>query len=508
MLVLVAEQTELTEQRESIRERVVHAEQQARRRADAIDHERAPQRSVAREQRAHLPIDERAQRVFARLELDVNDVLAEIESRIGLETRKRKRAMRFDHARAKARRKRARFDERPQACDVERAAELEQRVDHHRVGRVFHVKPRGVLGPESIRVRHAETRCTHRAARPTCKRCRRDRGAHNATSSAMLSETIDWVRRARRVIPREDRRVLLSPPRLVARFARFALARHAGRAGSSSADDVRARDPELVEALLDLYRVLAKYYFRLRVSGVENVPETGPVLLVGNHNGGLLPSEGFFTALAIYERYGVTRAVYALAHDFIFEDPLLRRYAARLGMLRAKHESAHHAFAVGACVIVYPGSDLDTFRTFRDRNRVVLGGRKGFLKLALRERVPIVPVVTAGAHEQLIVLSRGDKLARLLHAHAWARTEVLPIVLSFPWGLTSGFVPYLPLPAQASLAFGAPMSWPDLGPSDADNPTVLDRCYREVEARMQCMLDELSAGRHFLVGPSSRRANA
>ena len=64
-------------------------------------------------------------------------------------------------------------------------------------------------------------------------------------------------------------------------------------------------------------------------------------------------------------------------------------------------------------MLVYPGSDLDTFRPFRDRDKIVLGGRKGFLELALRERVPIVPVVTAGTHEQIIVLTRGDRLARL-----------------------------------------------------------------------------------------------
>jgi hypothetical protein len=114
--------------------------------------------------------------------------------------------------------------------------------------------------------------------------------------------------------------------------------------------------------------------------------------------------------------------------------------------------------------------------------------------------VPIVPVVTAGTHEQMIVLSRGERLARLLHAHRWARAEVLPIALMVPWGLTSGFVPYLPLPAQASVSFLPPMRWPELGPADADDPEVLARCYREVEAVMQAELARLTAGRRFLLG--------
>ena len=252
--------------------------------------------------------------------------------------------------------------------------------------------------------------------------------------------------------------------------------------------------------MMDLTRALGRYYFRLDVHGVDNVPPEGPVLLVGNHNGGFLPTDGFFTTLAIWDRFGPSRAVYALAHDFLFHNPTLRRYALKLGSLRAGHESAHRAFAAGGIVLVYPGSDLDVFRPWPQRNRVVLGGRKGFLRLALGARVPIVPVVSAGTHEQLIVLTRGDRLARLLGMHRWARSFVCPIVLAVPWGITSGFVPYFPLPAQTSIAFGAPMTWPDLTSRDAEDPATLDRCYSDVETTMQAMLDELTRGRLPFLG--------
>ena len=316
----------------------------------------------------------------------------------------------------------------------------------------------------------------------------------------MLREINEWLERARRLVPAADRKILLSPPRLVARFTRFALRRATGQAGHAIADDIAGRDRELMTLVCDLWRALGRHYFRLRIEGVDHVPASGPVLLVGNHSGGLLPSEGFFTALALHDRFGVDRAFHALAHDFLFEDPTLRRYAARLGILRAGHDSARHAFAAGACVLVYPGSDMDTFRPFRDRGKVVLGGRTGFIKLALRAGVPIVPVVTAGCHEQFIVLSRGDRLARALHAHAWARTEVLPLVLSLPWGLTSGFLPYLPLPAQATVSFLPAMRWPALGPASAEVKADVAACYREVEVAMQAELERLSRGRRWLRG--------
>ncbi len=312
-----------------------------------------------------------------------------------------------------------------------------------------------------------------------------------------------WLGEARRMIPAEHRRVLLSPPRLVARFMRFALARHSGQSNGGEADDVSARNPRMVALMLDFVRALARHYFRLHVEGIENVPAAGPVLLVGNHNGGLVPMDGFFTALAIRDRHGAERAVFSLVHDFMFNDPILRHYGGALGMLRANEESARLAFAAGQCVLVYPGSDLETFRPFRDRGKIVLGGRKGFVSLALRARVPIVPVVSSGTHEQFVVLTRGDRLARLLHTHAWARTDVFPLVLAAPWGLTSGFVPYLPLPAQTDLAFAPALAWPDLGPDAAESPDVVERCYREVEAVMQATLDRLEHGRRAFLGKRS-----
>jgi 1-acyl-sn-glycerol-3-phosphate acyltransferase len=314
-----------------------------------------------------------------------------------------------------------------------------------------------------------------------------------------------WFERFRHLVPKRDSEVLLSPPRLVARFARFAWSRMWGLAVREPANELELRDPELIGLFFQFFRTIGARYFRLRIEGIEHMPASGPVLLVGNHNGGLVPTDAIFTSLAIHDRFGPDRTVYALAHDFLFDDPLLRHYALRLGALRAGHASAMRALDAGHSVLVYPGSDYDAFRPFRQRGKVVLGHRTGFIKLALRARVPIVPVVSVGTHEQFIVLSRGDRLARLLRAHAWARTEVLPLVAAVPWGITFGFVPYLPLPAQTTVRFGAPISFADMDPSDSNRPDVVEQCYQEVEGQMQAMLDQLSKGRRFLVGAPKRK---
>jgi 1-acyl-sn-glycerol-3-phosphate acyltransferase len=261
------------------------------------------------------------------------------------------------------------------------------------------------------------------------------------------------------------------------------------------------RDPEALGKLLEGMRWLTEKLHRPRVLGIENVPAQGPGLLVGNHNGGLVVLDWVLTMIPIWERFGPARAVYGLGHDFVQWSPLLRKYAAKMGGLRAGHGMAERVFEAGHLAIVYPGSDYDSFRPFSERNRVVLAGRTGFVNLALRAQVPILPVVTVGAQEQWIVLTRGEGLARALGLKERLRSNVFPIAFALPWGLTSGYLPYLPFPTQITTAFLPAMRWPDLGPEAADDEAAIRRCYAEVESAMQAKMDELTRARVPILGP-------
>jgi 1-acyl-sn-glycerol-3-phosphate acyltransferase len=270
------------------------------------------------------------------------------------------------------------------------------------------------------------------------------------------------------------------------------------------ADDLDARDPAYLQLWIDAFRAAGERYFRWQVRGLEHLPATGPALLVGSHNGGMMVSDSALTLVAVWDHLGPERRLYGLSHDLLHSNEILRRHSARAGVLRAGHEEAGRALRAGHMALVYPGSDLDATRAFRDRNRIELGGRKGFLRLALRERVPIIPVVSVGTHEQWIVLTRGDRLARALGVKKLLRIETFPIVFSLPWGITSGFLPYLPFPAQTTLAFGPPLAWPDLTPEAADDPAQLQRCYDEVHGALQHELDTLSRDRTPFLGLPGR----
>jgi 1-acyl-sn-glycerol-3-phosphate acyltransferase len=123
----------------------------------------------------------------------------------------------------------------------------------------------------------------------------------------------------------------------------------------------------------------------------------------------------------------------------------------QVGAIPADRRSAVDALARGEHVLVFPGGDHDAAKPWYRRNEVVFHGRTGFAQLALDAEVPIVPVVTAGAGESLLVLSDGARLARWLGLRHLLRVETFPVSVSVPWGLNLGLVavlPYLPAPTK------------------------------------------------------------
>lgn len=232
-------------------------------------------------------------------------------------------------------------------------------------------------------------------------------------------------------------------------------------------------------------------YHTVEVTGLERV-EPGPALVVGNHNGGVMAPDMFALMVRYWQHFGVEARAYGLMHDFIFRVPVVGSTMARLGAVPAKPENALALLGTGAKVLVYPGGDLDAFKPSSRRHEIVFGSRVGFIKVALRSGAPIVPVVSAGAHEGFHVLTDGVEFARRSGWKRLTRIEVFPIVLALPFGVWVGPPGlYLPWPVHMRLRVLDPIRWPHLGPESADDPDVLKRCQEEVRLKMQQSLDEM-----------------
>lgn len=250
-------------------------------------------------------------------------------------------------------------------------------------------------------------------------------------------------------------------------------------------------DAEYMERIVELIEIHARY-FDSEVRGVENFPESGPALLVGNHSGPNSDPDTPAVMAAWYRKNGFDKPVVILSFDAVFGIPKVRDFFWRIGMRPASNRNAEAALDAGSAVLVYPGGGYEMSRPWSERNQIELAGRKGFIKLALRKGVPVIPVVGHGGHETSIVITRGQSIAKALGLDRF-RFDTMPVVFALPWGFVLGPVPALiPLPTKVTVQICPPMSWSHLGPENAEDPEVLERCYREVVDVMQSALDDLA----------------
>jgi 1-acyl-sn-glycerol-3-phosphate acyltransferase len=261
--------------------------------------------------------------------------------------------------------------------------------------------------------------------------------------------------------------------------------------------DLDERDPDYIRENLPGAWMLASFYFRADVKGLHNIPSEGPVLLVGNHSGGNLTPDTTVFTLAFTTYFGVERKFYQLAHNLVLAMPMLA-FLRKYGTVAAGRSNAQKALQTGAAVLVYPGGDYEVHRPTWEAGKVDFGGRKGFIRLALEQDVPIVPVVSAGGQETALFLSRGEGLARLLRLDKLFRLKVLPISLAIPWGLNIGdMLGHFPLPAKISVRALKPIY---LREEFGEQPDV-DQIYDHIMGVMQAELDLLYRERRLpLIG--------
>lgn len=265
------------------------------------------------------------------------------------------------------------------------------------------------------------------------------------------------------------------------------------RALTMAAKDHELRNPDLVALLMPFMRTLVKVWFRSEVRGLEHVPDGG-ALMVSNHSGGLLTMDVPVMATAFFDRFGVDRPFYALAHDILFVGPwagLLHR----AGIVHAAPDVAHRVLRGGGVVMVFPGGDYDVYRPTTRANTIDFQGRTGYVETAFGADVPIVPVVSIGGQENQIYLSRGQWLAQTLRLPKLVRSEILPITVGFPFGLSLVLPINIPLPTKIVTRILEPIDVRAQFGNQPDSRTV-DIYVRQ---SMQSGLDDLARRRRFPV---------
>lgn len=263
--------------------------------------------------------------------------------------------------------------------------------------------------------------------------------------------------------------------------------------GDDDVSDLEIWDPGFIDTACKIARPFGKLWFRAEVRGLDRMPATGGALLVSNHSGGAMTPDVLVLAPAFYEALGFDRPLYTLAHYGLFKTPLAGTLR-RIGVILATRENAAKALRSGGVVLVFPGGDYDSYRSTFEQNRIDFNGRKGYVRTAIEAGVPIVPSVSIGGQETQLFFGRGTRIAKMLGLPK-LRTEILPLGLGFPFGLTSTIPANFPLPSKIIHEVLEPV---DVIGQFGPNPDV-DEVDAHVRAVMQAALDRLAAQRRFPV---------
>ena len=171
-------------------------------------------------------------------------------------------------------------------------------------------------------------------------------------------------------------------------------------------------DPHFTDAVaMPLLRTLFRSWFRVDVSGVENLPRPG-LRWLANH-AGVLPFDGLMASVAVHDKHPAHRSLRLLAADMVFDNPLLGQLAWKAGHTMACTVDAHRLLSTGELTAVSPEGYKGLGKRFDDRYKLQRFGRGGFVSAALRAKAPIIPCSIVGSEEIYPMIGDLKLLARL-----------------------------------------------------------------------------------------------
>jgi 1-acyl-sn-glycerol-3-phosphate acyltransferase len=232
------------------------------------------------------------------------------------------------------------------------------------------------------------------------------------------------------------------------------------------------------------FRFLFEDYFKIDIRGLENIPNDGGAILVGNHSG-LLPLDGAMLSMAMCNMHPSPRRVRFLVTDWFMTIPGVANWVTETGQVRASKENAEKLLRANELVGVYPEGIRGVGKTFRERYRLI-DFHPGFVQMAIAEQVPIVPVATVGGDEIFPNMFNSKTLAQLV------KMPFFPITLSFPW--LPFPLQFLPLPVRWRILIQKPiyLGYP---PEKANDRKLVLRIARDIQYDIQRDLNMLLRNR-------------
>jgi 1-acyl-sn-glycerol-3-phosphate acyltransferase len=241
-------------------------------------------------------------------------------------------------------------------------------------------------------------------------------------------------------------------------------------------------DADLTEHVLaTVLRPVYEKWFRVETRGMENLPDEGSALIVGNHSG-TIPIDAAMTTLAVYDHHPAHRHLRLLAADLVFQLPFLAPLARKAGNTLACQADAERLLSSGELVGVWPEGFKGIGKPYSERYKLQRFGRGGFVSSALRTGAPIIPCSLVGAEEIYPMLGNLKTIARIVGL------PYLPVTPTFP---LLGPLGLIPLPSKWIIEFGEPVETASYGSAAADDPMTVFNLTDQVRETIQGTLYKL-----------------
>ncbi len=255
--------------------------------------------------------------------------------------------------------------------------------------------------------------------------------------------------------------------------------------------DAWGRSERMREVARTVYDPLYRYWFRAEWEGLEHIPRQGGALIVANH-AAAIPSDAPVIMHGIEKE--LDRPVYGLAENLLRTIPMLGTLWSRFGGVPAHPDNAYRLLHDDhQLVLVFPEGTKGTGKLYRDRYKLNRFGRGGFVEIAMRAGVPVVPIAVVGAEESMPIIWKSPRLAKLLNIPYF---PVTPQMLMFgPLGLIAYF------PAKFKLHVLPPAHF-DVAPGQErySRSRVMDEADRIRERIQHALYDMLRARRSVWTG--------
>jgi 1-acyl-sn-glycerol-3-phosphate acyltransferase len=237
-------------------------------------------------------------------------------------------------------------------------------------------------------------------------------------------------------------------------------------------------DPEIQQVVQPFFDFMYNTYWRVEVSGLENIPDEGRTLLVANHSG-QLPWDGAMVGTAVYNQHPAQRLTRTLYATWFPTLPFISELFTKLGQVMASEENGIRLLEQDQLVAVYPEGYKGVGKLFRDRYRLARFGRGGFVRMALKTGAPMIPVSVVGAEETYVSLAKADFVAKAINF------PYFPLSPTFPW---LGLLGFVPLPTKWYIDFGDPIPTDSYGPGSANNLMLVSQLTDQVRNIVQNMI--------------------